>query len=197
MLSYLTAIGPIILTLMGAILATRLFDARKQRRWRLAFFVFGFITALGIVYSASQQSAALKRIEEAARGGDAPYFVTQLGDVQPDGLTILAVNRSKYPIFDVFLRIRSHVDEPAYDTKEPEQIEVGTIPPGVKEMKFRLPFGYYQIDIRTRYNKYTEMLKLMPFNGQIGQSYSVTDGGRGYMIAKATHPDGFPGTYAR
>ncbi len=122
--------------------------------------------------------------------------MAQLGDVQPDGLKILAFNNSKYPIYDVFLRIRSHVDEPAYDAKGPEQIEGGNIPPGVKEMRFHLPFGYYQIDIHTRYNKFFEMLKFMPFNGLIGQSYSVTDG-RGNMIARATNPDDFPGTYPR
>jgi hypothetical protein len=195
-LPYLPAIGPIILTLMGAILSTRLLDPKQKRRWRLTFIVLGSITVLGNLYSAYHQSNALKRIEEATRGGDACFFVAQLGDVQPNGLKIIAVNLSKDPIYGVYLRIRSHVDEPAYDTKDPEQIEVGDIPLGVKEMKFRLPFGYYQIDIRTRYNKYTEMLKLMPFNGQIGQSYSVTDF-HGDTIAKATNPDDFPGTYLR
>ena len=78
----------------------------------------------------------------------------------------------------------------------PTPREVGTIPPGIKQMDFRLPFGYYQIDIRSRYNnkKYIEMLKVMPFRGQVGQSYSVSEVGKP-IIQKYTSPDDFPGTY--
>jgi hypothetical protein len=38
------------------------------------------------------------------------------------------------------------------------------------------------------------MLKFMPFHGEIGQSYRVTDF-YGNELVKYTHPDDFPGTY--
>ena len=168
MLSYLPAIGPMILAVMGAVVATRLLEPKQKRGWRLAFIVVGLITALGTVYSVHSQRDALRRIEEATRGGDSCYFVAELQTLNSEGFKFMAFNRSANPIYDVYLRIRSHVDDPAYNTKEPQQIDVGNIPAhGVKESYFRLPFGYYQIDIRTRYNMYTEMLKIMPFNGKL------------------------------
>ena len=114
---------------------------------------------------------------------------------QPDGFPITSFNVSKYPIFDVYVSIRSHVDssDPKYILQEPTQTELGTIPSGVKETNLRLPFGYYQIDICTLYEKYTEMLKFMPFNGQIGVSYRVTDFHDGHVIVQETYPKGFPG----
>jgi len=196
MLSYLPAIGPMILAVMGAVVATRLLEPKQKRRWRLAFIVVGLITALGTVYSVHSQRDALRRIEEATRGGDSCYFAAELQTLNSEGFKFMAFNRSASPIYDVYLRIRSHVDDPAYDTKEPQQIEVGNIPArGVKESNFRLRFGYYQIDIRTMYNKYTEMLKIMPFNWQIGQSYIVTDLLHGNVITKYNEPPDFPGTY--
>jgi hypothetical protein len=101
-------------------------------------------------------------------------------------------NPSKVPIYDVYLRIRNVND----DQTGPVQMDVGNIPPTIKEMNFRLSFGYYQIDIRNRYNnrKLTEMLKFMPFHGEIGQSYRVTDFS-GNELIKNTQPDDFPGVY--
>jgi len=197
MLSYLPAIGPMILAVMGAVVATRLLEPKQKRRWRLAFIVVGLITALGTVYSVHSQRDALKRIEEATRGGDSCYFAAELQTLNSEGFKFMAFNRSANPIYDVYLRIRSHVDDPAYNTQKPQQIEVGNIPAhSVKESNIRrLPFGYYQIDIRTRYNKYTEIIKIMPFNGKIGQSYIVTGMPFGNVITKYNEPPDFPGTY--
>jgi hypothetical protein len=97
----------------------------------------------------------LRRIEKATLGGDSCWFEAELQTLNSEGFKFMAFNRSKSPIYDVYLLIRSHVDDPAYATKEPQQIEIGSIPAhSVKETNFRLPFGYYEIDIRTRNNKY-------------------------------------------
>jgi hypothetical protein len=187
-----------ILAVMGAVVATRLLEPKQKRRWRLAFIVVGLITAFGTVYSVHSQRDALRRIEEATLGGDSCWFEAELQTLNSEGFKFMAFNRSKSPIYDVYLLIRSHVDDPAYATKEPQQIEIGNIPAhSVKETNFRLPFGYYQIDIRTRNNKYTEMLKIMPFNGKIGQSYIVRGMPFGNVITKYNEPPDFPGTYEK
>jgi hypothetical protein len=144
------------------------------------------------IYNGHRQNDTLATIEKKTRGGGTCYFIPLLGYAKADGFTITAFNISGYPIFDVYLRIRRHVDDPKYDLQEPQQIEVGNIPAGVKETNLRLPFGYYQIDIRTRYDKYTEVLRFMPFNGQIGLSYKVTDF-HGHVISQNTFPKEFAG----
>jgi hypothetical protein len=191
--SYLPAIGPIILALMGAFLTTRSLHLKHRIIWRCTFIVVGVIFGALNIYNSHHQNDILAAIENETRGGSACYVVPLLGYVNPDGFPIMSFNISKYPIFDVYLRIRSHVDshDPKYILQEPMQTELGTIPSGVKETNLRLPFGYYQIDIHTRYEKYTEMLKFMPFNGQIGVSYRVTDFHGGHVIVQETYPKGF------
>jgi hypothetical protein len=106
-------------------------------------------------------------------------------------------------VYDVYLIIRSHVDLP-WDTPEhqaqalhylqnPMQMDVGTVPPGAKEVLWLEP-GYYQIDIRTRYAKYTEMIKFGVYENRPGQSYVISDY-RGNTFEKQTSPDGFPKIY--
>ena len=116
----------------------------------------------------------------------------------------MSINRSDLPVYDVYLIIKSHVDLP-FDTPEhqaeamhyllnPERFELGTVPPGAKQTNVFLAPGYYQIDIRTRYVKYTEMLKFGPFGNSIGQSYSVSDY-TGKVVEKQTSPEDFPKAY--
>jgi hypothetical protein len=170
---------------MGAIFATRsLQPTRKKWGWRIAFIVVGFFTVLAGLYSSYTA-------QTTARGADFFYFIPTITSTTDFQLT--ALNPSTLPVYDVYLYMRNAESvEPTLPTPR----EVGTIPPGIKQMDFRLPFGYYQIDIRSRYNnkKYIEMLKVMPFRGQVGQSYSVSEVGKP-IIQKYTSPDDFPGTY--
>ncbi len=117
-------------------------------------------------------------------------------------LTVL--NKGDLPVYDVYIIIRSHVDHPM-DTPDniakamhyiqnPETFEIGTVPSGVKQTSVFLEHGYYQIDIRTRYRKLTQMLRFGPFEGGLGQSYIVSDM-KGSVFEKMTSPPGFPGTY--
>jgi hypothetical protein len=116
---------------------------------------------------------------------------------------LMSINLSSLPIYDVYLNIRSHVDLP-FDTAHeaeamhyilnPDRVEIGTVPVGVKQTTIVLAPGYYQIDIRTRYAKYTEMLKFGPFGSTIGQSYIVNDY-TGKILVKHTTPDGYPKIY--
>jgi hypothetical protein len=180
-----SVIGPIILTLMGAILATRSLEPkRKQWGWRIAFFAVGSFTVIAGLYS-------LYTAQTIASGANFFYFVPTI--VSTTEFQLTALNPSNLAVYDVYLYIRNaESEEPA----PPGAREIGTIPPGVKQINLRLPFGYYQIDIRSRYNvhKYIEMLKVMPFRGQIGQSYSVSEVGKGFL-QKYTSPNDFPGTY--
>jgi hypothetical protein len=197
MLSYLPAIGPIVLAIMGSFLTTRSLNLKHKIIWRCGFIGVGIIAAALTFYNTYNQQTALASLENEIRGGSGCYFVPLPAYVKSDGFPIMVFNTSKYPIFDVYVIIRSHVDviNPKYILQEPMHIEVGNLPAGsVKETNFRLPFGYYQIDIRTRYEKYTEVLKFMPFNGQIGVSYRVTDvHNGGHVIVQETYPNGFPG----
>jgi hypothetical protein len=84
--------------------------------------------------------------------GDFFCFLVIVNDVDKDGLRVVSLNKGHLPIYDVYIII-SNVDLPV-DTPR-RSIELGTIPSGVKEMNFHLPFGYYQIDIRTSFSKYT------------------------------------------
>jgi MFS family permease len=128
---YFPIIGPIILTLMGAIFATRSLEPRRKKyRWRIAFVVIGLTTVLCAVYSAN-------KAQEVLRGGEFCYFTPLLGSQQSEGFKIMSWNPSRVPIYDVYLRIRNADDVQS----NPVQIEVGNIPPTIKEMNFRLPFG--------------------------------------------------------
>jgi hypothetical protein len=117
---------------------------------------------------------------------------------------LFSVNSADLPVYDVYLVIRSHVDLP-WDTPEhqaealrylqnPSQIEIGNVPIGMKQTPIFLEPGYYQIDIRTRYHKYTEMLKFGAFGDGMGQSYIISDF-TGKIFGKQTSPDGFPKIY--
>jgi hypothetical protein len=107
------------------------------------------------------------------RGADFFYFIVVLRPNANGLFPLMSVNRSDLPVYDVYLNIRSHVDLP-FDTPahqaeamhymlNPERVEIGTVPPGGKDTRIFLAPEYYQIDIRTRYMKYTEMLKFGPF----------------------------------
>jgi hypothetical protein len=117
---------------------------------------------------------------------------------------LMTINSSGLPVYDVSLTIRSHVDLP-FDTPahqaeamhymlHPDRVDIGTVPLGAESTIFLAP-GYYQIDIQTRYAKYTEMLKFGPFGSTVGrQSYIISDY-RGKVFDKHTSPDGFPKVY--
>jgi hypothetical protein len=76
----------------------------------------------------------------------------------------------------------------------PERVEIGDVPPGAKQTNTFLAPGYYQIDIRTRYARYTEMPKFSPFGTVIGQSFIISDF-TGKIFDKQTSPDGFSKIY--
>jgi hypothetical protein len=78
--------------------------------------------------------------------------------------------------YDFAVHIRRHIDDPAYDKQEPARIKIGDIQAmSATPMDFHLPLGNYQIDIRSMYYKYTEMHKIFPFDGQIKQTYTITE----------------------
>ena len=132
------------------------------------------------------------------------HFMVLLSPNNDGKYPLMSINRSDLPIYDVYLNIKSHVDLPL-DTPEhqaeamhymlnPDRVELGTVPPGTKQTTVFLPPGYYQLDIRTRYAKYTEMLKFGSFGGETGQSYVISDY-TGKVFEKQTSPDGFPKVY--
>jgi hypothetical protein len=137
------------------------------------------------------------------KGSDLFHFMISWNPNQQGQLPLTSVNVSDLPVYDVYLIIRSHIDLPrdtpehqaraTYYIQNPLQVDVGTIPPGVKNILYLEP-GYYQIDIRTRYLKYTEMLKFGQFKNSYGQSYIITDN-KGNIFEKATSPDDFPKIY--
>jgi hypothetical protein len=138
------------------------------------------------------------------KGSDFCHFMIVLSPTTDGKFPLVSINRSDLPVYDVYLNIRSHVDFP-FDTPEhqaeamrymlnPDRVELGTVPPGAKQTSVFLPPGYYQIDIRTRYAKYTEMLKFGPFGSAVGQSYVIADY-KGTVFEKQTSPDGFPKVY--
>jgi hypothetical protein len=135
------------------------------------------------------------------KGSDFFHFLVSLSPNTDGKFPLMSLNRSDLPVYDVYLNIRSHVDLP-FDTPahqaeamhyilNPDRVELGTVPPGAKQTNVFLAPGYYQIDIRTRYAKYTEMLKFGPFGGTMGQSYIISDY-TGETFEKQTSPDGFP-----
>jgi hypothetical protein len=137
------------------------------------------------------------------KGSDVFHFMVALQQNSKGEFRLMSVNRTDLPIYDVYLIIRSHVDLPL-DTPEhqaealdylqnPKQVDVGTIPPGAKEIMWLEP-GYYQIDIRTRYAKYTEMIKFGIHENRAGQSYIIADY-QGNTFEKQTSPEGFPKIY--
>jgi hypothetical protein len=141
---------------------------------------------------------------DVLRGSDFCVFMV-VGPQHPSGKwPLMSVNHNCLPVYDVYMRIRGNVDAP-FDSPEDmrklleymsevKQIELGTIPYGVKMFDIFLEPGHYQIDIRTRYGKYTEMLKFSPFNGDIGQSRIVRDL-QGNMLDQLTLPDGYTPIY--
>jgi hypothetical protein len=118
------------------------------------------------------------------RGADFFHLTVLLAPNSTGLFPLMSINRSDLPVYDVYLNIRSHVDLP-FDTAHqaeamhhmlnPDSAEIGTVPPGAKRTTIFLAPGYYQIDIRTRYAKYTEMLKFGPFGSTLGQTYIITD----------------------
>lgn len=118
---------------------------------------------------------------------------------------LTALNANDLPVYDVYLVVRSHIDLPM-DTPEqqekamqfimnPDKYEIGNIAKhGVKDTGVLLEPGYYQIDIRTRYAKYTEMLKFGSFKGVLGKSISVTNF-QGNVLHQSTYPEDFAKIY--
>jgi hypothetical protein len=148
----------------------------------LIVFLGAVLVAGGSFWAAFRQSAfnaaIAEKNEEIAtlqqknirtlKGSDFFHFMVALQQNSKGEFRLMSVNRTDLPVYDVYLIIRSHVDLP-WDTPEhqaqalhylqnPMQVDVGTIPTGAKEIMWLEP-GYYQIDIRTRYAKYTEMIK--------------------------------------
>jgi hypothetical protein len=185
----------------------------------LVVILGAFMAALGSCWQAVRQSNFNAEIrsknEQIAtlqqenirilKGSDFFHFMVVLTPNNDGKFPLYSVNRSDLPVYDVYLNIRSHVDLP-FDTPEhqaeamhymlnPDRVEIGTVPPGAKQTNMFLAPGYYQIDIRTRYAKYTEMLKFGPFGNATGQSYIVSDF-TGKTLEKQTSPDGFPKVYS-
>lgn len=78
----------------------------------------------------------------------------------------------------------------------PGHVELGNIPVGVKDTSLRLSPGYYQIDIRARGARLTEMLRFTPKPGSspdFEMSYVLAVSG-GKVLEKYTSL-GAPGTY--
>lgn len=170
----------------------------EKHIWLAAFMVVGALTS----WSGYKASVALER---EIRGADLCYFMISTIVDAPDGeIRLMVLNPNDVPVYDVYVNIRSHVgvtwdtpehaDESIHHMRNPQQLTIGNVPPGLKMLSFSLPFGYYQIDIRTRYAKYTEMLKFGPFEGKVGFSYVVADY-HGHTFTKSTVPSNFPGTY--
>jgi hypothetical protein len=138
------------------------------------------------------------------KGSDFFHFIISLSPNNEGRFPLMSINRSDLPVYDVYLNITSHVDLPLDTTEHqaeamhyllnPDRVELGTVPLGAKQTNVFLPPGYYQIDVRTRYAKYTEMLKFGPFGGATGQSYIVRDY-TGKVFEKQTSPDGLPKVY--
>lgn len=137
------------------------------------------------------------------KGSEYFHFTVSAPDAN-GSYRLMSVNSNDLPIYDVYLIIKRHVDM-AMNTPEdqarafnymenPERVELGTVPRGVKQSTFALPPGHHQIDIRTRFSKFTQMLKFAPFENVIGQSYILIDN-KGVIIDRHTSPDGFPKAY--
>jgi len=98
-LLYLPAVGTVVLTMMGAMLATRLLGVKQKHWWRAAFLVVGVITALGQVYVVHSQREASNQISSEIRGSASVYFVADTASSQlPDGFKITAFNSSTFPV---------------------------------------------------------------------------------------------------
>jgi len=156
----------------------------------------------------SAKNEEIIRLQQAnintLKGSDVCHFVATYTPDSNGRFPLTSINGNEDPIYDVYLIIRSHVDAPL-DTPEhqaealhymmnPERIEIGTLPPGAKQTNVFLEPGYYQIDIRTRYNKLTQMLRFGPFASGFGQSYIVSDF-KGNIFSKNTSPDGYQKVY--
>jgi hypothetical protein len=183
----------------------------------LVVLIGAVLVASGSFWAAFRQSAFNATITEknaeitklqqenirTLKGSDFFYFIVVWTQNEKGEFQLASINNTDLPVYDVHLAIRSHVDLP-FDTPEhqakgmyylnnPKTIDVGTIALGVQKILWLEP-GYYQIDIRTRYAKYTEMLKFGQFEKGVGQSYVVSDF-HGHILAKQTSPDGFPKIY--
>jgi len=187
--------APAFVVLVGALIVTggSFWASYRQSNFNVA------------IREKNEQIATLQRENiRILKGSDYFHFMILMLPNTGGKFPLMSVNNSDLPVYDVYLNIRSHVDLP-FDTPEheaeamhyfmnPDRAEVGTVPPGVKQTNIFLSPGYYQIDIRTRYTKYTEMLKFGPFGNAIGQSYVITDY-TGKTFEKQTSPDGFPKIY--
>jgi hypothetical protein len=176
------------------------------------------IAALGALWAAYRQSdfnaeiraknEEIIRLQQAninaLKGSNVCHFIATYAPDSNGRFPLMSINGNEDPIYDVYLIITSHVDasldtpkhqaEALHYMTNPERIEIGTLPPGAKQTNVFLEPGYYQIDIRTRYNKLTQFLRFGPFKSGFGQSYIVSDL-KGNISAKNTSPDGYPKVY--
>lgn len=180
-----------------------------------AFFVLigAIMVAIGTFWSGYRQSnftAEIRKKNEQIskmqeenianlRGADyLTIFVN--GPPNADGkFQLTAMNSNDLPIYDVYFIIYSRVDMPT-DTPEqkqeamrfmmnPDKYEIGNLArQGVKNTGIFLEPGWYQIDIRTRYAKYVEMLGFSMFNGVLGRSVLVKDY-QGNILSQSVYPE--------
>ena len=68
-------------------------------------------------------------------------------------------NMNKLPVYDAYINVRTNIDSGDLSKMEMLHQEIGNIGPYViKDVGIRLAPGYYQIDLRCRGGKTTQML---------------------------------------
>ncbi len=144
------------------------------------------------------QSAKIIELQEesikAIKGADICYLLPHAPLGYAGGkISFMILNPNNLPVFDVCIDILRNINTTI--DMSPLHYEIGNlISYGVKNTVIELEPGYYQVNIRVRNKKYTQMIHFEPFQGNLGYSSSVSDFQGNYFL-KTTSPEGFPSIY--
>jgi hypothetical protein len=181
----------------------------------LLIFVGAICVALGSLWAASEQANFNAKLNEKneqiiaiQKGSNVCSFWIIADKPNESGeFPLMAENVGPFPVYDVDLTVRrirygggrpldaKAIADIMHDAQHTAQFEVGNVPMGLKQTSVFLKPGFYQINIRTRFGRFTEMLRFGPFENGIGQSYVVGDDATKQYIYKNTTPGFSPKTY--
>lgn len=183
----------------------------------ICVFSGGLLAAGGTLWAAFRQSASSADLQQKNRqiydlqqqnilllkGGSALHVMVMYEPDDAGNCPIIAINNSGLPVYDVKISyfrsdgpMTTLEEQQAFfkSARNPQVVDVGTVPSGASDLPIRLSPGRYQLTIRTRYLNITELMSFGHFGGTYGQSFSAQDWS-GKIIVQQTSPEGYKAVY--